>query len=138
MEEEVESAEKSGENNIYENNLVLCPLFRRAWKDQVDDSSEDEADQAGKSNNPQDIFFKIFLLLLGGSRQARIMIRAVSHASHYHFGNLSRAPFYQVVDAERVDHFAGSFVPFVPFFLHNLKPPIISCSELVVSCLANL
>ena len=66
------------------------------------------------------------------------MIRAVSHASHYHFGNLSRAPFYQVVDAERVDHFAGSFVPFVPFFLHNLKPPIISCSELVVSCLANL
>ena len=66
------------------------------------------------------------------------MIGAVGHASHYDFGNLSRAPFYQVVDAERVDHFAGSFVPFVPFFLHNLEPPIISCSELVVSCLANL
>ena len=71
MEEEVESAEKSGENNINENNLVLCPLFLRARKDQVNNSSEDKANQAGRSNDPKDHFFKLsplLLLILGGPR----------------------------------------------------------------------
>ena len=71
---------------------------------------------------------KLQLLLLGGSRQARIMVRAVSHASHYHFGNLSRAPFYQVVDAERGDHFGLIFIP-VP--QQDLQSAIISCSVLI-------
>ena len=128
MENEIENTEKSGEKDIYENNLVLCPLLLRARECQVHDSSEEEAEQAYRGENSQNHFLKLFLLLICAG------FRAIDRASDNHLGNLSGVPFYQVVDAERVDHFAKSF------FFHNLhlQPPIISYLEVVANCLANL
>ena len=48
MEKNVESAEKSSENDIDEDNLVLRPLLWRAWENQVGNPSEDEAKKAGR------------------------------------------------------------------------------------------
>ena len=126
MENEIENTEKSGEKDINENNLVLCPLLLRARECQVHDSSEEEAEQAYRGENSQNHFLKLFLLLICAG------FRAIDRASDNHLGNLSGVPFYQVVDAERVDHFAKSFFP------HNLQPPIISCLEILANCLTNL
>ena len=60
MEEKVESAEESSEENIDQNNLVSCsPLLCWAWKNEVDDSGEAEAGKASWGGDLQDQFVKV-------------------------------------------------------------------------------
>ena len=63
MEEKVESAEESGEENVDQNNPVFrSPLLCRAWKDEVDDSGEAEAGKASWGGDLQDQFVKVKIL----------------------------------------------------------------------------
>ena len=93
MEKNVESAEKSSENDIDEDNLVLRPLLWRAWENQVGNPSEDEAKKAGRGNDCQDHLFKHWNLFLLSSWQYPTA-RAIIHASHYHLGNLAANIFF--------------------------------------------
>ena len=127
MEEKVESTEESGEENVDQNNLVFRPLLFRAWEDEVDDPGEGETGKAGRGGDLQDEFLKVEIVVLVRWRQVSIL-RTVGWVGHYHLRNLASTPFYQVVDAERRDHFGLVFI-LVPS--HNLQSAIISCSELI-------
>ena len=134
MEEKVESAEESGEENVDQNNLVFRPLLFRAWEDEVDDPGEGETGKAGRGGDLQDEFLKVEIVVLVRWRQVSVL-KTVGWVGHYHLRNLASTPFHQVVDAERRDHFGLVFI-LVP--LHSLQSAIISCSELVPFWVASL
>ena len=97
MEEKVESAEESGEENVDQNNLVFRPLLFRAWEDEVDDPGEGETGKAGRGGNLQDEFFKVDLLIIIFWQSS---IETVVLVGHYHLQD-SAIVFYKVIDAEQ-------------------------------------
>ena len=109
MEEKVEGAEESGEENIDQNNLVFRSLLFGAWEDEVDDSGDGEAGKAGWGGDLQDEFVKVEIVVLVCWRQVSVL-GTVGWVGHYHLRNLASTPFYQVVDAERRDHFGLIFI----------------------------
>ena len=127
MEDNVESTEESGEKNVDQNNLVFRSLLFWAWEDEVDDSGEGEADQAGWGGDLQDEFVKVEIVVLVRWRQVSVL-GTVGWVGHYHLRNLASTPFHQVIDAERGDHFGLIFI-LVP--QQDLQSAIISCSVLI-------
>ena len=109
MEQKVESAEESGEENVDQNNLIFRPLLFWAGEDEVDDPGEGETGKAGRGGDLQDELFKVEIVVLVPWRQVSVL-RTVSWVGHYHLRNLTSIPFHQVVDAERRDDFCLVFI----------------------------
>ena len=130
MEDNVESTEESGEKNVDQNNLVFRSLLFWAWEDEVDDSGEGEADQAGWGGDLQDEFVKVEIVVFVLAWRQVSVLKTVGWVGHYHLRNLAPTPFHQVVDAVRRDHFGLIFI-LVPQL--DLQSAIISCSVLIPS-----